>query len=232
MKKFALAFAGAMTLFAGSALADGMSRGAAPSYDTAKSWTGFYLGAGLGAGSAVHDLSVFGGAASLDGLGAEGMFGTIIVGYDRQLSNRIVAGIFAEYDFSNISTDASFGPISASVDHDSSWAIGARLGFLSSPTTLWYGTVGYTEAKWELNGSAFGQGFSFDLPDTKGYFVGGGVESQLVGNWGLRAEYRFTQFDSEEILGPFLSSETSMHTGRVALTYKFNRDEPARSPMK
>lgn len=225
MKRVILALAGAMSLLSTAALADGMAskRGAA-CCDAARPWTGFYIGLGAGAGSVVHDLGGFG--ASLDGLGGEGVFGTVTVGYDRMLSSRIVAGIFADYDFvSNVSTDAAFGPFSVAVEQKNTWSIGGRLGMLTSPTTLWYGTLGYSHTEFDL------KGINFNLPDFGGYFVGAGVESQLGGPWSLKAEYRFTQFDGEEIL-PGFSAEPSTHAGRVALTYKWGREDAHAAPMK
>jgi outer membrane immunogenic protein len=227
MKKTILALAGAVALLSSSALADGMAGNRTAA--SAPSWTGLYVGAGIGAGAVVHDISLFGGAFSLDGIGGEGAFGTVIIGYDRQLTSNIVAGIFVDYDFSNISTGLSFGPFSASLDHKNSWSVGARLGMLTSPTTLWYGTAGYTQADFEIDTNFFG---TIDLPEFKGYFVGGGVESQLRGGWGLRAEYRFTQFDDQDFGIPFLNVETSMHTARLALTYKWGREEAVHAPMK
>jgi outer membrane immunogenic protein len=222
-------FAGLATLLAvlsTPVFADGLPTRAAPAACCdARPWTGFYVGAGVGAGAVVHELSVTG--FSFDGIGGEGIFGTVTVGYDRLIHPRIVAGVFADYDFSDISTDlAVSGLFSASVNHKSAWSVGARLGYLTSPTTLWYGTAGYTEAKFNISTS----GGSLDLPDGKGYFIGGGAESQLRGNWALRAEYRFTQFEAESILGP-LEAESSMHTGRVVLTYKFAREDHA-APLK
>jgi 4-amino-4-deoxy-L-arabinose transferase-like glycosyltransferase len=95
------------------------------------------------------------------------------------------------------------------------------------PYTLWYGTAGYTQARFDLD-STIG---SLDLDDFSGYFLGLGVESQLGAGWALRAEYRFTQFSSETVFSaPGLVNvdlEPTMHTARVALTYKFGRrDEP------
>jgi outer membrane immunogenic protein len=218
MYKTMLALIGGLTLLSGAAVADGMaSRKAAACCDAARPWTGFYIGIGAGAGAVVTELSD--GFDSFNGIGSEGVFGTVVVGYDRQLTSRIVGGIFADYDFaSNASTD--FDGIS--IDQKNTFSIGARLGVLTSPTTLWYGTAGYTQTEFDLRG----------LPDFKGYFVGGGVESQLVGGWNLRAEYRFSQFDSERIFEE-LSAEPSSHTARVALTYKWGREEPAvHAPMK
>jgi outer membrane immunogenic protein len=219
MKKMILALAGAMSLLSSAALADGMaSKGAVACCDAARPWTGFYVGIGGGVGSVVHELSE--GDERLD-LGGQGVFGTVIVGYDRMLSSRIVGGIFADYDFvSNVSTDFE----GVSIDHKNSWSVGARLGILSSPTTLWYGTAGYTQAQYDL------KGVSLSLPDFKGYFVGGGVESQLVGGWNVRAEYRFSQFDSEDIEGTRF--EPSTHSARVVLTYKWGREEPTYAPVK
>lgn len=228
MYKMMLALVGGVTLLSGAAMADGSRGKAASCCDAARPWTGFYIGAGAGAASVVHDVSID-GFASFDGVGAEGVFGTVVVGYDRQLTSRIVAGIFADYDFvSNVSTDATFGPFSASIEQKNTLSVGARLGVLSSPTTLWYGTAGYTQTEFDL------KGINFNLPDFKGYFVGVGVESQLVGGWNLRAEYRFSQFDSESIFFEELTAEPSTHSARLALTYKWGREEPAHAhaPMK
>jgi outer membrane immunogenic protein len=175
----------------------------------------------------VTDVSA--GPFSVDGVGSEGVFGTVVVGYDRQLTSRIVGGVFADYDFaSNVSTDISIFSTSVSLDQKNTFAIGARLGFLSSPTTLWYGTAGYTQTEFDLKSIGLGS------PDFKGYFVGAGVESQLHGGWNLRGEYRFSQFDSEELWSHGPSVEPSTHSARMALTYKWGREEPASyaAPMK
>jgi outer membrane immunogenic protein len=235
MKKMILALAGAMSLLSSAALADGMASKSASCCDAARPWTGFYVGIGGGGAAVVTELS--GGGTSFDGIGSEGVFGTVVVGYDRMLTSRIVGGIFADYDFaSNVSTELStpFGGVSA--DQKNTFAIGARLGFLSSPTTLWYGTAGYTQTEFDLKSIGLGQ------PDFQGYFVGAGVESQLHGGWNLRAEYRFSQFNSEEILrfgggeesrSFGLNAEPSMHSARLTLNYKWGREEPSyAAPMK
>jgi outer membrane immunogenic protein len=225
MKKMILALAGAVSLLSSAALADGMGSKSAACCDAARPWTGFYVGIGGGVGSGVGKLSAE--DVSFDGIGAEGVFGTVMVGYDRMLTSRIVAGVFADYDFvSNVSTDFSFGSFSGSIEQKNTWSVGARLGVLTSPTTLWYGTAGYSHTEFDL------KGFGGSLPDFSGYFLGAGVESQLQGGWGLRAEYRFTQYDSEEIF-PGLTAEPSTHAGRIALTYKWGREEPSyAAPMK
>jgi len=234
MKKLALALAAASCLVAGQAVADGYAT-RAPSYQVPR-WTGFYLGGGVGSGAVVHELTIDTPAVnilSFDGIGGQGYFGKVIAGYDHQMSPSIVVGVFADYDFSNISTDLSVvgGLFNASLEHKNSWSIGGRAGFLSSPTTLWYATLGYSQAKYDLT-STIG---SLDVPDFHGIFWGGGVESQFVGGWSLRAEYRYTNFGRESVFNiPAvidIGLEPSMHTAHLALTYKFGRrDEVA--PLK
>jgi outer membrane immunogenic protein len=248
MKKIMMGVAVALALGTGTAAADGIDKRpssiAAPVPVYAPSWSGFYIGAGIGAGAVVHDLSIdvddlddrF-NILSFDGIGGEGIYGTVIVGADWQLGTKTVFGIFADYDFSDISTDLNVldGLIKASIDHEHSWAVGARLGWLTSPSALWYLTAGYTEARFEPslrfddNGidddssNRFGRGRTF-----QGWFAGAGIDTRLAAsNWFLRMEYRYSQFDSESIFrsdDDFLNVdvEPSMHTGRLTLTYKFN----------
>jgi outer membrane immunogenic protein len=242
MKRAILGVAAALMLGAAPAVADGVpNKGRIKHTDPAPSWnwTGFYIGGGIGAGAVVHDVTVSesrqpdllaltlseggGNVLSFDGVGGEGIFGTIIVGYDRLIRPGWVAGVFADFDFSGISTDLSIPHyFSASLDHRHSWSIGARLGMLSSPTTLWYAAAGYTQAEFDFSSSEYIHGLS--SPTFHGYFVGGGVESLLHGNWSLRLEYRFSQFGSETVFdydGLRVDLEPSMHTARLLLTYKF-----------
>jgi len=236
MKKLIVGVAGALALMSSNAVADGPYRRPPPTiaapppvYEAPPTWTGFYFGAGVGAGAVVHDVSVQDlgvNVFSFDGVGGQGIFGTVIVGWDWQMGNTVF-GIFADYDFSDISTNLSLlgGLLNASFDHSNSWAIGARLGWLSSPATLWYLTAGYTEAEFDSFASFVGLGLSGE-DRFSGYFVGAGVDTRLRDNWFLRLEYRFSQFDSE----PFTSAdgltsldvEPSIHTARVLLTYKFS----------
>jgi outer membrane immunogenic protein len=239
MKKAMLAATAAYCLFAAGEAAAGGNAGTADGVAwVPPPWTGFYLGVGGGAGAVVHDYSIdvpgVGNALSFDGFGGQGVFGTVIAGYDHQLYRAIVVGLFADYDFSGISTDVSAlgGLFSQSIDHRHSWSVGGRAGFMSSPTTLWFATAGYTQARFDLSSTSS----SFNVPDFKGYFVGGGVESQVGHGWALRGEYRFSQFGRESIFSvPGLvdeSLEPSMHSARLALTYKWGRREETAAPMK
>jgi outer membrane immunogenic protein len=239
MKKILVGVAVALSLVTSHAAADGIDRrpppsmaGPAPIY--APTWSGFYIGAGIGGAAVVHDHSlrdVDFGDSNFDGIGRVGVFGTAIVGWDWQVGRNTVFGIFADYDFSN-NNNAEFslfdGLITGSLDHDHTWSAGARLGVLSSPSTLWYATGGYTEARFEssinFNFDDVGVGVSRERT-FQGWFVGGGVDTRLAAsNWFLRLEYRFSQFDDERVLRDDFTTidlEPTVHTTRLTLTYKF-----------
>ncbi len=320
MRKLAFCAAAAACLgMAAPAMASDMYDGSmkdAPAPMPVATWTGFYIGAGVGAGAVVHELDVNafgdyyadkcgeldhviptesfsnlrsielekpyipvyemdhcgGSEASLnfDGIGGEGLFGTVQVGYDWQFKPRAVFGFFADADFTNISTDLDFsasgtellrprngeatsyvnGPSRGEITGDGEvdlnwmWTIGARLGFLPTPDTLVYILAGYSQAEFDdpsltINWGGGSETVSTSLDTFSGVTVGAGMETRLNHNWGLKLEYRFTQLQDEELFswsdswgdcgcwayeaGVSADLEPSIHTGRVALTYKFNR---------
>jgi outer membrane immunogenic protein len=240
MKRFILGVAAALFFSAGQAAADGMpSKGHIKGPDVASgpNWNGFYVGVGFGAGAVVHDGSIslngygheypevlrssgsgdgfelFG----LNGLGGEGVFGTVTIGYDRVIRPGWVFGVFADYDFgSNISTDVSLFGHGASIDQNYTWAIGARLGFLANAGTLVYGTAGYTQTEFDF--------FGLKTQDFGGYFVGAGIETFLRDNWTLKLEYRYAEYGSENLAPDYVpvsvDIEPSSHTARLVLSYK------------
>lgn len=146
--------------------------------------------------------------------GAEGdnwnVFGTIQIGYDRLLTDRILIGAFTDFDFYT-DADLTFsdkshkGSLVGSVDRENIWTAGGRIGFLATPRVLIYGLAGYSQMK--LDGSLSAE---FDDPlngphptnaslkldeRVDGWTVGGGVEAKLEKRLSLKVEYRYSQFD-------------------------------------
>jgi outer membrane immunogenic protein len=210
-------------------------------------WTGFYLGAGGGGGATSQDLkaifsSAAGGGGSAfaeaDGIGGMGGFGTLQVGYDRQFLPRWVAGVFFDYDFDSI--DSSFkvgatglGTLKFPFNLTDQWTVGGRVGYLVNPYTLVYGLGGYTEAHFDLPTGTHNGTFS-------GFSAGAGIETNLMGSWFLKGEYRFSGFESQTIFGADfgacsvgnvrvspcnhfrVTDQPDVQTGRLVLSYKFN----------
>ncbi|HTN98654.1 MAG TPA: hypothetical protein VL101_16885, partial [Nordella sp.] len=178
----------------------------------AANWTAFHVGVGGGGtyGFADDGTEVFfddlgvenhfhSYAGSSSDLGNAGGFGTIEAGFDYQMDS-VVVGLLANYDFgkTKMSNDFNgvegndfniFGTTSGETKWEigDSWAIGGRLGFLASDSTLLYVLGGYTEAKIESESSLTSDnnnvalGFS-DKAWEDGWFIGGGVEALLTDN--------------------------------------------------
>ena len=247
MKTLLAGAAVALVFMTSNAVADGMPRRAtmvAPTPPPTPIWTGFYIGVGVGGAFATHDHSAdFNGQRLFDDdRGDARFFGTVTVGYDQLFSSRWVAGVFLDYDFGNRDSNSRFPVLGTLTDvqlsneHGNAWSIGGRLGFLSSPTTLLYLSLGWTQVSFDGDVSfSFGgtqHSRSFDL-DRDGWFVGAGIETQLgwlSSNWSLRAEYRFMQFDDDHRRFDFdvgsrldLDHDVDIHSVRVVLSYKFGQ---------
>ena len=87
-------------------------------------------------------------------------------------------------------------------------SVRARLGFLVTPQVLLYGTGGVAWQQLEASGTCqhsapdplclveAGNPFSTVTNSTvrTGWTIGGGLETNIFGNWLARAEYRFSDF--------------------------------------
>jgi outer membrane immunogenic protein len=154
--------------------------------------------------------------------------GGVFVGYDWQIARRWVAGFEGDVVFGNSSMTrggipGTFGNGSAAAaivlpgieteQDDSStvkfgWdgSVRARLGYLSTPNVLVYGTGGVAFQQISVGVSCDGVNLSWcavaGLPPTSetvstvrtGWTVGGGVEGVLTGNWLGKAEFRYADF--------------------------------------
>jgi outer membrane immunogenic protein len=201
---------------------------------TPAAWNGLYVfgGGGLGVfnndfGQTIGGIPVAAGAQTVSG---KGYFGTVGGGYDWAVSNRVVLGAFADYDLSSIKGRA-FSAVSGfgEATLNWSWAIGGRIGVLADPSTMFYGTAGYTQAHFD--------GYTY-LPllaatsDTtyNGWFVGAGVERGLWNNFTLRTEYRYAKYSDETVqltvagvaVGIADRHDIAVQTVRSTLAYKFN----------
>ncbi len=219
----------------------------------ADDWTGVYIGGGIGADAATADIAVPdpedpNGGFSLDDFGG-GSFGAgLRAGADWQISEWIVLGAFATYDWSTVETSASFfaqdfgqtqsGEVRL-LDLQRAWAIGGRIGIVASPSTLAYGLLGYTRAKLSdpsysagststnpFTGDVFEQSESgsMKLPEFDGIVFGVGVEHRITSNISLWGEYRQSRFDAVQVAIDdelAVNIDPTLHIGRVGISYRF-----------
>lgn len=182
-------------------------------------------------------------------------FGTLQIGYDRLIGDRILIGAFADFDFyvdadNAFSSYEKYGKSHTWVDGDfdlkNVWSVGGRLGFLVTPRVLLYGVGGYTEArvdgaasatfKWDGNPATT---VSMELPDElKGYFIGGGAELKIQKNLSLKLEYRYSHYGSESSSGsggstgePSGCGSASSGSSSYCYQYRVNTEANAKSDI-
>ena len=86
-----------------------------------------------------------GSLGSFNGIGGEGFFGEITIGYDFMFSDRFLVGAFADADYGNIGPSISAVPlIDADLENTYGFDVGARLGYLLNPNALGYVLGGYS----------------------------------------------------------------------------------------
>jgi len=206
-------------------------------------WTGFYVAGGFGYGMFNLDSSLrVDGALQSDNVtsAGRGLFGTVGAGFDYQFTDRIVAGVFGDFDFSNIKGHISdpWWERSGEIKQSRAWAAGARAGYLVNPAVLSYFGAGFTQARFSSASlTDFGLGTSgldvIPAQNYNGWFLSSGIEAMLPGlpGWSVKTEYRFSDYGKKDIpiieLGPRIINNgvVTVHpyvqTVRAELAYKF-----------
>jgi outer membrane immunogenic protein len=199
------------------------------------SWTGCYVGGGIGYGTYTAQATEFnaitGAFMKSEGTtGGRGWIGQGQVGCDYQfagLGGNWVVGAFGDYNFQNVigdhigddSTPVNQGV--GSMKQSSVWAVGGRIGYLVTPSFFSYLSGGYTETKFDQVNYFFvaapGVPTNESLPGAtyKGWFLGGGFEYALgfLPGLNLKTEYRFSEFDAK--LLPTFFTSTGQPTGNA-----------------
>jgi outer membrane immunogenic protein len=219
MKKLVLALTAAAA-FSAPALAADMAakapmRAAPVAY--AASWTGCYVGGGLGFGMWNQENTTYDGRTvpstqitATQTNGGRGYFGTVGAGCDYQfpaMGTSFIVGAFGDYDFASIKGQHENGFMNTVGQEkmSSAWAVGGRLGWVVVPNFMTYFSIGYTEATFDRQNytNLFGPPYGIasavytDKQTYKGWFIGAGDEYALSFMPGLfwKTEYRFSEFD-------------------------------------
>ncbi|KFB10850.1 outer membrane protein [Nitratireductor basaltis] len=211
----AMLAAGGVALASQSAMAADFSEPAAAGYN----WSGIYIGIGGGAGAFVGEAEIPGLPASFNGIGGEGVFGELTLGYDYMVSPRFLIGAFADGRFGNVGSELTFGADSIDVDADYGFDVGLRAGYLLTPSTLAYVLGGYSWQHFDVSSTVAGIDYDWD---SSGFVVGAGVETVIASNWTLKSEYRYSHYASEDFdTAGFVEVTPSAHTFHAGLNYRF-----------
>jgi len=256
MKKFLLATT-ALAAMTGSVFAADLGARPyvkAPVPAPVANWTGFYIfgGAGGGLWSADSNVVTYPGGLAVtrdQRLGGDGWYGTVGAGYDWQFNSRWVFGIFGDGQFGDIrgSLTDSAQTFEGREKLKTSYAAGARLGYLVAPNVLSYVNAGYSGSDWSGttmyslggNPNAVATTPSFSR---SGWFVGGGVENNLdffgiaAPGWFMKTEYRSAYYDritlpefnpNGTLNGAATTFKPWVQTISTSLVYRFNWTGPA-----
>ncbi len=182
-------------------------------------WTGLKVGAAIGAGAAVTDISVPVIGATADGLGSEGVLGEINVGYDHEFGNGIVAGAVLAARYTSLESTGAIGAGTAKFEADYGFDALLRVGKVFNNSTLAYVIGGYSWQHFEISTSP--SVFAYDW-SASGYTIGTGGEHAISDRMTAYAEYRFTQYEDETttIAGAATTIEPHTHTFRLGMKYK------------
>ena len=234
-----LVVASCLIFAAAAARADGPANRAAPASQQVTNWSGFYANAGVGYGlwdaETTTDAPGRCVSCAVTDHAGKGWLGEFGFGYDRRVTDRIVAGVLFNYDVSDMlgrTSDAVF--TTGDTRNDRTWFLGARLGWLMTPEVLNYWTVGYTRA--HFSGSPLRNSFTgAELPNAHlasteagGWFLGGGLEVAMHRGWFWRSEVRYADYSkevrAETGISPefFLNFDPVVMTATSQLVYKFD----------
>jgi outer membrane immunogenic protein len=231
---------GVVALAAGAQAADLPARPAykAPALPPAAwSWSGFYVGANVGAvfdqGSIADDPSSFvpwlNGATHSNN--SAGVIGGLEAGYNWQWTN-FVLGIEADISGSSLNHSESFavpfgGPAPDTYNSKLTWlgTVRGRVGW-AFDRVLVFGTGGVAFAG--LKDGIVDTFFPF-APTTDsvatGWAAGGGIEYALADHWTVKAEYLHVGLPDRTAIdvasGYAFKFKDSLDIGRVGINYKF-----------
>jgi outer membrane immunogenic protein len=227
------------------------------------SWTGFYVGANVGYswGRAETDfsatsLAAFGVSSFSQSQHLNGVIGGGQIGYNWQANNQWVLGLEADFQGSGEKDSDPRAPLSFNINLAETivtftanqtleakikWfgTVRGRVGYLVTPTVLFYGTGGLAYGRLEVNSiqsiSAGPIGTISSVVGTAetkfGWTAGAGVEGAIPNtrDWTWKAEYLYIDFGhlgtsgTDAVLGTYSwNTHVTDHIARVGVNYRFH----------
>jgi outer membrane immunogenic protein len=188
---------------------------------SAVNWTGFYVTGSAGGNALVHELSVPPIDTSFNGIGGEGISGSIGVGYDHEFSNGVVAGIQAGVRFASTATTLDVaGLVDGSIEADRGYDVIGRIGYKPAASTLVYALGGWTNQHFDISSNVTGSLYDWSA---NGVTIGAGIETAVTESIFVGAEYRYSVYQTEDVASAgILEIDPSSHTISATLKYKFN----------
>ena len=161
-------------------------------------WQGIY--GGLSAGSSFGGMNFdFENRLQFDGFGTKGANFGALLGYNFRLADRWVTGVELAAESSDNAMDFSLADnaydyVKAKATLDREMLLSGRIGYLLTPHTLLYSSVGteavHGKAGYSIYIDGYYSGSGSQQSDIYGiYFLSLGLETQLNNRWNTRFEY-------------------------------------------
>lgn len=144
--------------------------------------SGPYIGVGV-----THDNVAGGGDA--EGLGINGIGGTVFAGFDMPMSESTFVGVEANFDLAS----AKVGDATDSFEADNAYGATARFGANLNDSVAIYVRAGYQRGR----ASTVVEGVKVS-ESRDGLRLGGGLEAAITDRVSLRAEYNRTHYYANE----------------------------------
>ncbi|MEW9805382.1 outer membrane protein [Mesorhizobium sp. ZMM04-5] len=198
--------------------------------DTSYNWSGIYVGAQIGYawGDSDVDFSTIPVTSNPE---PDGVLGGVYLGYNAQLANGVVLGVEGDFAFADLHDgDGLASPVplpGQSIEVDVNWtaALRARLGYAAG-RFLPYVAGGVAFADVDHEGFSSPNASAGTGSDTfVGWTIGVGAEYAFTDRLIGRAEYRYSDYGSEDYAGtvnfPTHSVDLKTNDIRLGISYKF-----------
>jgi outer membrane immunogenic protein len=195
------------------------------------SWSGLYAGVHVGyaAGSSDFFIASGGNPGLTSSNDPDGFIGGIHIGFNQEMANRFVLGAEADIAYNDVHGLTIYPGGGGLLKSEIKWSGSARLraGY-AFDRTLPYITAGVAAAKYELTGITGTPAGNILFHDEThiGWTVGAGIEHAFTDKWIARAEYRYSDFGSQDLsiadgINNVADVDLQTHDVRVGLSYKF-----------
>ena len=191
-----------------------LSVAATGAFAQAKNFEGFTAGINV---SSVGGTSTFkdSDGAKID-MGQQSVVPGVELGYNYAASKDIVLGLTATYDFVDTKLgEASSADGSFNIKGQNRMSVNFKPGYVITPSTMVYATVGYNSMSGKLSGDS---GASITKTYT-GVGYGLGVAVMATKNVFVKAEVQQVNFGSQSASGS--SAQPNLTVGTIGLGYKF-----------
>jgi outer membrane immunogenic protein len=163
--------------------------------------------------------------------------GQVGAGYDAQINNQLVLGVFAEYSFAGPKTEMSAVGYNGNYTYDTStkvkdaMSLGLKLGMPLGANDLLFVSGGVSRAKIEVKSREVGYNSNYYFANKKdnktGAFIGLGLEHQVSDKLSIVADYRYTNFGSVKVQNVnynsvyYIDHKAKVTTQNLSLNLKF-----------